>query len=354
MRWHTGVDERSVREDLYRFGPGLVLSIRGDHRARAHFRAEYGAAAVAAGSAVPALEATIGARVRRDRDGRTSQELELRGAHKLARWRASVPAIPEGNTMRVAVDVRGPLGLTLVQSYVIEPLLSLAAVRAGSVLLPSAAIALNGKALLLIGRSRSGKSTLAARALAAGLRILGDDQVLVNPSQGCLPFPRRLRLYPDLARTAPDAFAALRPSARAALAVLGRLNALTRGFVAPPLRVSASAVGAGTSPISLPIGEIVVIRRAPVDELTTEGLDQGELWSETEDALLGQRSEIFSLTGLQTASATLLDQERAIIASALATAPARRVLVPDSWPAKQGIGRLARELGLERWVTSHA
>jgi hypothetical protein len=54
------------------------------------------------------------------------------------------------------------------------------------------------------------------------------------------------------------------------------------------------------------------------------------------------------MTGLRTASAALLAQERAIIASALATAPARRVLVPASWPAEQAIGRLAHELGLER------
>jgi hypothetical protein len=250
--------------------------------------------------------------------------------------------------MRVAVEVRGPLGLTLVQSYVLEPLVSLAAVRAGSVLLPSAAIALKGKALLLIGRSRSGKSSLAARALAAGLRILGDDQVLINASQDCLPFPRRLRLYPDLARTAPAAFAALRPSARSALAFLGRVNGITRGFVAPPLRVSASTLAAGSTPIRLPIGEIVVIRRAPVDALTTEYLDQGELGAEAEDSLHGQRSRLFSVTGLQAAFATLLAQERAIIGSALAAAPARRLLVPASWTAEQAVGRVAHELRLEQ------
>ncbi len=348
MRWHAGTDERSVPEDRYQFGPGLVASIRGDRRARGHFRAEYAAAALGPDSTFPALEATIGARVLRDRDGRTTHAEELRAAHKLARWRASVPVRLDGNTLRVAVDVRGPLGLTLVQSYIVEPLLSLAAVRAGLALLPSAAIALNGKALLLIGRSRSGKSSLAARALAAGLRILGDDQVLINASHDCLPFPRRLRVYPDLMRTAPTAFAALRPSARGALAALGRVNALTRGFVAPPLRVKASTLGAGAAPTPLPIGEIVVIRRAPVDELRIEHLDHRELAAETEDALCGQRSEIFSLPGLQAATANLLAQERSIIASALAAAPARRVLVPASWQAEQAVGRLAQELGLER------
>jgi hypothetical protein len=349
MLWQNGADEGSPPDDRYRFGPGLVISIQGDRRARAHFRAEYATAAVATDSTVPALEANIGAHVQsRGRARRATHEPELHGAHKLARWRASVAIGRDLEHLHVAVDVHGPLGLTLVQGYVVEPLVSLAAVQAGSVLLPSAAIERDGKALLLIGRSRSGKSSLAARALAAGFRILGDDQVLINASHDCHSFPRRLRVYPDLARTAPAAFAALRPSARGVLAALSRIKSLTRGFVAPPLRVSASTLGAGISPIGLPIGEVIVIRRAPVDVLTFEHLDRDELRAETEDVLLRQRSQIFSLAGLQAASATLLARERTIIASALATAPARRVLVPGSWPAERAVRRLAQELRLER------
>ena len=348
MRWRAGTDRQSVREDVYQFGPGLVASIRGDRRARGHFYAEYAAAALGPDSPLPTLEATIGTRVLRDRDGLTTHEAELRDSHKLARWRAAVPARLDGNKLSVAIDVRGPLGLTLIQSYIVEPLLSLAAVRAGLALVPSAAIARNGKALLLIGRSRSGKSSLAARAMAAGLRVLGDDQVLINARQDCLPFPRRLRVYPDLMRTAPAAFAALRPSARGALAALGRVNALTRGFVAPPLRVEASTLGAGSAPTPLPIGEVVVIRRGPVDELRSDPLDPLELAAETEDALRAQRSEIFSLPGLRDATAPLLAQERSIIASALGGTPARRVLVPAAWPAEEAVGRLAQELGIER------
>jgi hypothetical protein len=249
--------------------------------------------------------------------------------------------------MRVAIDVRGPLGLTLVQSYVFEPLVSLAAARAGSVLLPSAGIAQDGKALLLIGRSRSGKSSLAALALAAGRRILGDDQVLIQASQECRPFPRRLRLYPDLARTAPAAFAALCPSARRALAGLGRVKALTRGFVAPPLRVSASKLGAADSPSSLPIGEVVVIQSASVDVLSSEPIGERELVAEAGDVLLSQRSALFSLPGLEAAFAPVLSTERAITASALARASARRVLVPDSWPAERAVAVLAHAFGLE-------
>jgi hypothetical protein len=332
--------------DLYRFGPGLTVSIRGERRARAYFRAEYGSAALAGSPEVPAVEATIGARVRAVADA-TTAEPELEGAHKLARWRASVPMRPEVNTMRVAVAVRGPLGLALVQSLVIEPLLSLAAVRAGSVLLPGAAIAKGDRTLLLLGRSRSGKTSLAARALAAGLRVLGDDQVIINAERECLPFPRRLRLYPDLSRTAPAAFAALQPSVRTRLAALGRVNALTRGFVAPPVSISASALGANaTGPVRLLIGDVVVVRRARVDALTLEPLDASELAAEADDVLMGQRSEIFKVPGVRDAYETLLAHERAIISCALDASPARRVLVPDSWTSEQAVGALARELEL--------
>ncbi len=344
MRWRNGVDAGPGPADLYRFGPDLVLSLRGDRRARAHFRAEYAPAALDTESSVPAVEAAVGSHVRA-RGG--TCEAELRGTHKLACWRASLPVTPHADAMRVAVDVRGPLGLALVQSYILEPLVSLAAVRAGYVLLPSAAIARDGKALLLIGRSRSGKSSLAALALAAGRRVLGDDQVLIVPGQDCRPFPRRLRLYPDLARTAPAAFAALRPSARRTLTGLGQVGRLTHGFVAPPLRISASALGAGVTTLCLPIGEVVVIQRAAVDTLSSEPLGQPELAAEAGNVLMSQRSAIFSLAGVEAAFAPVLAEERELIERAFAGASARRVSVPDSWPAERAVGTLAHEFGLE-------
>jgi hypothetical protein len=234
-----------------------------------------------------------------------------------------------------------------VQSTVIEPLVSLAAVRAGSVLLPGAAIAQGDRTVLLLGRSRSGKTSLAARALAAGLRVLGDDQVIINAERECLPFPRRLRLYPDLSQTAPAAFAALRPSVRTRLAALGRVKALTRGFVAPPVSVSASALGGtGADQVRVMIGEVVVVHRARVDALTLQPLDPDELSAEADDVLMSQRSEIFKVPGVQAAYQGLLAHERTIIACALAEAPARRVLVPDSWSSEQAVGALAHELDL--------
>jgi hypothetical protein len=111
--------------------------------------------------------------------------------------------------------------------------------------------------------------------------------------------------------------------------------------------VSASAIGGEvTDPVRLLIGEVVVVRRARVDALTLEHLDPGQLAAETDDVLMGQRSEIFKVPGVRAAYETLLAHERAIISCALAAAPARRVLVPDSWTSEQAVGALARELDL--------
>jgi hypothetical protein len=134
---------------------------------------------------------------------------------------------------------------------------------------------------------------------------------------------------------------------RTKLAALGRVNALTRGFVAPPVSVSPSAFGAnGNASVRVLIGEVVVVRRARVDALTLEDLDPGELAAEADDVLTGQRSELFKVPGVRDAYEALLDHERAIIACALAASPARRILVPDSWSSERAVGALAGELEL--------
>ena len=151
-----------------------------------------------------------------------------------------------------------------------------------------------------------------------------------------------------MARTAPAAFARLGPSARRKLAALNRVNTLTRGFVAPPLSVSASSLAADThEPAVSALGEVVVIHRAPVDVMTSEHLNMRELEAEAGDVLRSQRSEIFSVAGLEPAYASLLEQERTIVSRALAGASARRILVPLAWPSERAVGALAREIGVQ-------
>jgi hypothetical protein len=86
---------------------------------------------------------------------RRVQEPTLHGGHKTVNWRIELGS-PEEPSLNAAIELRGAprsFGLSLVQGYFVEPLLSLAAAREGSVLLPCAAIATDEGLLLLLGRS---------------------------------------------------------------------------------------------------------------------------------------------------------------------------------------------------------
>ncbi len=83
--------------------------------------------------------------------------------------------------------------------------------RRGDVPLHAAAVDVNGAAVLLVGPSHHGKSTLAAACVAGGHRLLAEDTTCVGlePAPFVLPGPPTLRLRPDV-------FAALEvPGARA-------------------------------------------------------------------------------------------------------------------------------------------
>ncbi len=58
------------------------------------------------------------------------------------------------------------------------------ALRRGGLLLHSAAIVIDDRAHLFVGRSGAGKTTLSRKALAAGCKVLSDDAVMVLPSRG--------------------------------------------------------------------------------------------------------------------------------------------------------------------------
>lgn len=59
--------------------------------------------------------------------------------------------------------------------------------------LHGAAVALNGKGLVFLGKSRAGKSTLSLHLIQRGYQFITDEVVLLDPITKCLkPFPRNL------------------------------------------------------------------------------------------------------------------------------------------------------------------
>jgi hypothetical protein len=318
---------------------GLRVEVRGSRRTVRHYLAEYGPTAAAAG-APPDLVLSFGRRA--------AATPMLQGGHKGLRWRVELSP-PSSRPIEAAVALVGDprsFGLSLLQGYVIEPLLGLLAVRSDDVLLPAAAVEVGGRALLVLGRSRSGKSSVTALAASAGLPVLGDDHVVVH-ADGVSPFPRRLRVYPDIRRTAPAAHARLGPRDRTLLRGLAAVRAATRGLVAPPLRVPVEAFGRRAT--RLPLGRVVVVERRQAREPESTALGAHELVGVAASILREQRR---SLEGLRDPRwLERLEQVRATEESLLERAfaqssPATLLALPADWEAPRAVARLAAELGL--------
>lgn len=328
----------------FAFLDALRLEVVGSARTLRHYRSEYGRAACPA-VAAPELQVAFG---RASGRGPT-----FGGAHKTARWQVEI-AEPLDGRLQVAIDLVGEprsFGLSLLQGYVIEPLLGLFAPAAQHVLLPAAAIGSGDGATLLVGRSRSGKSSLAARAAASGLHMLGDDHVLVARSGECRSFPRRLRVYSDLSRTAPRAYARLQRSARAELRLLGALRLLTRRLVAPPLRLRPETLGASVDQPTLRLETIVVIERGEVDGLQRELLDPETLVQVAAEILREQRRPIEALSrgDWHARLESVRKSEEELLRAAFAPASsAVRLVVPRIWTPDRAVEALATAIGADR------
>jgi hypothetical protein len=326
------------RHETFAFLDGLSLEIRGDERVLAHFRAEYRAVRADAGAEAD-LVVSFGATSSRSRC--------FQARYRSLRWRVALDEIGDG-PLRATIDLRGAprsFGLSLLQGYVVEPLLGLLAPATGHVLLPAAALASEDGALLLLGRSRSGKSSLVARAAATGTAVLGDDHVLVGVD-GCRAFPRRLRLYPDVAETAPAARAALPARTRAQLRVLGLVRTATGGAVAPPVRVPVETLGTVLRD-PLPLARVVVLERREVPRLVAEALSRDELVETAVGVLREQRRALERVEEARWREhlESVLAEEKSLLHAAFAqTAALVRLAVPTRLPAGDSVAAIAAKL----------
>ena len=327
----------------FAFQTGVYLHLAGDRAAQRHFAAEYAGASVPDDSSPPSLDVRF---VRALPDGP-----RIDGGHKTARWSVVAPAAESGS-LRAAIALRGRprfFGLSLVQGYFVEPLLSIAVARAGAVLLPSAAIGEDGGALVIMGSAGTGKSSLSARALASGRPVLGDDQILLDGDGRCWRFPRRMRFYSDLAQTAPAAYARLPVSARRQLQARRLAQVLSRGFVRPSFAVQATEIAAGAVRGPLDLRRVVLLARSrETTQLTEEPAGAQLAVAHGLTLLAEQRARL----GADQAWATVLESaaalERATLSAALGGRPVTRISVPHGWSAPRAITALAARLGTER------
>ena len=337
---------------VFAFATDLRLRVTGHDAAVRHARREYGPAEVPDAGRVD-LEVTFGRiGLRRAAAADDTDASPGRGGHKTVTWRVDA-GDPDATRLTARIETRGwpsAFAMSLVQGYVVEPLLSIAAAHRGIVLLPGAGIVLEDGLVLLLGRSRAGKSTLAARALTAGREILGDDQLFVGPEAMAWPFPRSLRFYPDLARTAPLAFARLRQPTRRRLQLRAALARVSAGYVRPSLAVQASELGQRWTPEARRIGRLVLIERdadrSSLDVVPASPTDAVD-WAA--QLLREQRVRLADLGGTawRTAIATTAGVERALLERSFDGRPVERLAIPANWDAPTAVGAVAERLGVD-------
>jgi ABC-type uncharacterized transport system YnjBCD ATPase subunit len=334
----------------YAFLPTLRLSVCGDARALRHFDQEYGPRALV--DAPERIEVSIlfvsdgDSGVRPPGSGDSG-----RGGHKSVRWDVTLSG-PTDRPLHAAILLRGwprSFGLSLVQGYFVEALISLAAPASGNLLLPAAAVDSAAGLVLILGPSGAGKSSLSAKAIAHGRLVIGDDQVLLDATRRCTAFPRRMRFYPDLRTTAPEAYRALSDRARGMLRARGIVDRLTGGYVRPSLVVDPVDMGRSREMGAAMVRRVLLLEpRAPVQDVEVSSVDVATLLSYTRRLFESQRSRLWSVAPdeWRRALTHVVAQEREILKSALDGLPSERVRIPAGWPAERSIEMLARLIGL--------
>jgi hypothetical protein len=334
--------------ETFKFEGGPVLQISGDGQARRHFAAEYREALTHA-----ALTPDLAIAFKRGDDGLSGGSSSI-GGHKTMHWRTRLCA-PGSSALDAAIDLSGwprSFGLSLVQGYFVEPLLSIAAARSGAVLLPAAAFEVDGKALVVVGLSGSGKTSLSMQAMAMGLPVLGDDQILLTPDGMCRAFPRRLRLYPDLRSRVPIAYKRLPKSAKAQLHVRRVVRSVSRGWLAPSFALTRGNLGQDGLPEPKPVGGIILLVRSElpgepkqVKATTGEAIDYGIA------ALREQRRHLAACGEAWSACVGETERiEAGLLGHAFACAPASKVVVPTPFGSRQLL-ELGRSLGMSGIVS---
>jgi len=106
---------------------------------------------------------------------------------------------------QIVTQVRAGLSQTTLDHFLADQVLPRAKAHSGDFVLHAGAVRVDDEAILLMGASGRGKSTLVTSLDSAGLALLGDDAMVIS----CLDDrPRTKAVYPSL-RLLPDSIAAL-------------------------------------------------------------------------------------------------------------------------------------------------
>jgi hypothetical protein len=334
---------------IYRFLPALSLGVCGDRGTLRHFDREYGSRLTRSD------DPDVVVRFVDDVPLLPQAGAAVDGGHKTVRWRIAL-GNPGVRPLEAAIAISGwprSFALSLVQGYFVEGLVSVAAPASGYVLVPGAALVSNDAAVLMLGPSGAGKSSVSARASAAGRMVIGDDQVLVDRTARCTRFPRRPRVYPDLAQTAPGAFQRLPGSTKLKLRARGAIARISRGYVRPSLAIDAREMALPSDRQSIDAAVslkrlLILEPRAPVRVLQVVPESLPSALSTTRQVFNLQRKRLSSIASSDWRSRLeeTAELEESILAEAFDRLLLERVRIPSGWSATRAVDALADLVGV--------
>jgi hypothetical protein len=151
--------------------------------------------------------------------------------------------------------------------------------HAGCPLLHAASIEFDGRVALVCGPPFAGKSTLTLRAIARGLRVLGDDQVRVEEGGSRVQaLPRPVKLRVDLDAPLPDGVsAASRP---------------LRGMLDDEQTLMLRRDGAASPDRWMPVAGIFHLSRRDDDRCALEPIDEADHRHRLQSQLRGPHAEV--------------------------------------------------------------
>ena len=273
------------------------------------------------------------------------------GRHKTVTWRVAVGGLDE-RTIRVLFEGRGQLVVSFLQTFYIEPLLRLKFLKRGHALVHAACLANGDSSILFPAGSGVGKSTLMLRHAASGKRVQGDNYVILSGEGHTIAFPRRLRIYSDLAAVSPDIFGRLPPAERWRLRVAGLIRKFSLGYANLPRRLTIEEIlGPGRLCPEATLDSVYFLKRHGADRLVgphpvshgeavarIQAINQEE-GKRLEDAVAGRPE-----AGPVFHEAALL--ERRILEGVLSKLPIFELLVPRVRNPSALVAEISRRCGL--------
>jgi len=342
----------SSNQRTYVFPSGVTLRLHSDQRGViSHINAEYGSV-LAEASGDADIDVYAGRSAISSSHHANEFERAFEGRHKTVNWRVAVSGL-EAETTRVLFEGRGQLVISFLQTFYIEPLLRLKFLKRGHALVHAACLANGDSSILFPAGSGVGKSTLMLRHAASGKQVQGDNYVILTGAGRTLPFPRRLRIYSDLAAVSPDIFGRLPSAERWRLRVAGLIRRFSLGYANLPRRLTIDEiVGPGRLCPEANLSAVYFLRRhggsglagptpVPLDEAVAriQAINREEA-TRLEPALAGrpEAKAVFDEAGCL---------ERSLLENVLGHLPLFEILVPRVRNPSAVVAEISRVCGLE-------